>query len=227
MRIHPLLVARPPKAKAVEVAAAPEDIPADPVSPGAFRAVLTGSPAERCAALQALLAQGLLAHDAEPGMFVYRVVHEGKRWVGLVCGLDAAEVCALADANPSAILNQVGCQIEPAVIHCRMPEEVGEALVHDTNDRPAYHFVAAGSGTHSVWTVQDHSIYVQLMASATPLAVLRGAAHLAAAHATGVPAMAILTRDLGDESSMPDALAPRCGLFVAPVNPGGTATLGA
>jgi hypothetical protein len=233
MRITPLLVARPPKAKAVDVTCAPGDVPADPALPaGTFRPVVAGPIAHRRAALEQMVAEGLLVLDKAPGMLVCRVVCEGSRWVGLVCAIDTHEVLELAALQEVAArpaqhegnavtaddeLAVLGWQVEPAVIRCRMPDGVGDLYLGDTNDRPAYHFVAAGGVTHSAWIVRDPSAYIQLMASAEPAAVLRGASRLMAAHRARIPALAILTRDFADDCSLPHALAPRCGLVVAPV----------
>lgn len=233
MRITPLLVARPPKAKAVDVTCAPGDVSVDPTLPaGAFRPVVAGPIAHRRIVLEQMVAEGSLVLDKMPGMFVCRVVCEGTRWIGLVCAIDTHEVLELAAlqevatrpaqqggaiVTPDDELAVVGWQVEPAVIRCRMPDSVADLYLGDTNDRPAYHFVAAGGVTHSAWLVRDPAPYIEMMASVEPTAVLRGAGRLMAAHRARIPALAILTRDFADDGALPHALAPRCGLVVAPV----------
>jgi hypothetical protein len=225
MRITPLLVARPTKARAVEVTSAAADVAVDVGTPaGAFRPAVVGPLQERKGALDRLLTEGVLVPDAAPEMFVYRVVCGGTRWIGLVCGADAHELIELATrADPGAMpdahaeLTQLGWQVEPAVVRCTMPDEIADQYVGDTNDRPAYHFVAGGA-THSAWLVRDQSPYLQMMAHIVPTHVPRGARAVMAAHRAEVPVLAILTRDFPDDAQSQPSLAPRCGLFVLPAN---------
>lgn len=222
MRITPLLVARPPKARAVDVTAVASDLPVpEGAAPGLFRAVLAGTLTARQTALDTLLAQGVLVPDQEPSMWVYRVVHAGRRWVGVFCGVETSDIVHLAQAQPTAVaaaeevLRALGRQVEPIVVHCQMPEGVLDLYIHDTNERPAYHFVASDGATHSAWIIRNADAYVELLRLAEPRAVLRGAAQLVAVHRMGVPAMVILTRDLAQLAEIEPSLAPRSGLFIA------------
>ncbi len=225
MRITPLLVARPAKARAVDVTSAAADVAVEAGAPaGAFRPAVVGPLDDRKNALDRLLAEGVLAPDAAPEMFVYRVVCGGSRWMGLVCGVDAHELIELATrADPGAMpdaeaeLKKLGWQVEPTVVRCTMPDEIADQYIGDTNDRPAYHFVAAGA-THSAWLVRDHSPYLQMMAHIAPTQVARGARAVLAAHRAELPVLAILTRDFPLDAQMQPSLAPRCGLFVLPAN---------
>ena len=98
MRIAAVPICRPPKARAVEVACAPDlagDLAAVPATN--FAHILggaTGGPAVR-QALDALFTLGALAVDAEPRMYVYRAAHAGKRWMGLACAVDTRDLVHL------------------------------------------------------------------------------------------------------------------------------------
>lgn len=225
MRVAPTRVARPPKAKAVDVTAAVPEVPVPAgVTPGLFRTVMHGAISDRMAAMEGLLADGSLAADADASMFVYRIAHEGRRWVGLVCTVDPAELQPAVEQPPApqatdathAELTQLRWQIEPVVVQCTIPDAVLDLLMNDSNERPSYHFVASTGGTHSAWVIRDHSPYVHQFKNATPVRVLRGAHVVAAALRAGNRVLAVLTRDLADLAELPPLLSPRCGLFVAP-----------
>jgi uncharacterized protein (DUF1015 family) len=192
---------------------------------------------EQRAALESLCAGALLQLDPAPGMFVYRVAHEGRKWIGLVCSVDPADLeGALADARTSAggrpdaartqdeasqaahEFTSLGWQLEPVVVVCDLPGEIGDMLIGDTNERPAYHFMAVEGGTHSAWVIRDPAPYVAVLRHARPLRVLRGAHRVTAARRAGHHVLAIVTRDLDMEADLAPLLAPRAGLFVAPVH---------
>ncbi|MFM9144187.1 MAG: DUF1015 family protein, partial [Phycisphaerales bacterium] len=164
MRIAAVASTRPPKARAVEVACAP-DAPADltAMPPASFARVLgghAGTDAVR-AELDRLAATGALAHDPEPRMVVYRAAHAGKRWMGVVCAVDTRDLVTLlphaaSDAEISAArtdLERVGAQLVPALVRVERSDDVAYLMACDTNERPAYHFVSADGSTHSAWTV--------------------------------------------------------------------------
>lgn len=243
MHAGPVRVARPPKAKAVEVTSAATGAQGRDAAPGNtpsghFSTVLAAALADQGAALEALRAAALLHLDDAPGMFVYRVACEGQKWIGLVCSVDARELegvladaptaVATASATPADAHDEtrqavhefgpLGWQLEPVVVLCDLPEEITDLLIGDTNERPAYHFVAVEGGTHSAWIIRDHAQYVSVLRRARPLRVLRGAHRVSAALRAGCHVLAILTRDLGESAEPAPLLAPRAGLFVAPVH---------
>ncbi|MFM8785547.1 MAG: DUF1015 family protein [Phycisphaerales bacterium] len=175
MRIAAVATTRPPKARAVEVACAP-DAPADlaAMPPASFARVLgghAGTDAVR-AELDRLATTGALAHDPEPRMFVYRAAHAGKRWMGVVCAVDTRDLATLlphaaSDAEISAArtdLERVGAQLVPALVRVERSDDVAYLMTCDTNERPAYHFVSADGSTHSAWTVHRPEAYVQAFA---------------------------------------------------------------
>ncbi|MBU3684173.1 MAG: DUF1015 family protein [Phycisphaerales bacterium] len=224
MRIASVATTRPPKARAVEVACAP-DAPADlaAMPPASFARVLGGHAGTEAvrAELERLAATGALAHDPEPRMFVYRAAHAGKRWMGVVCAVDTRDLVTLlphaaSDAEISAArtdLERVGAQLVPALVRVERSDDVAYLMTCDTNERPAYHFVSADGSTHSAWTVQRTEAYVQAFAELGADVIVGGGAQVTAAHLSGAMPLAILTADA--EASAGGSLAPRCGLFVA------------
>ncbi|MFO0961852.1 MAG: hypothetical protein U0625_02990 [Phycisphaerales bacterium] len=173
------------------------------------------------AALQHLLLAGALEVDHHPRMFVYRAVHAGRRWMGLLCAVDTRDLGQLlADSTTpeearaaEAERAVVGTQLDPALLRTSASDEAAFHYVSDMNERPAYHFVSHDESTHSAWTVHRPELYVHSYAQVRALEVLSGGAQLMAAHHAGVPALAILSADI-EPGMHVGALAPRVGLFV-------------
>lgn len=223
MRIAPAVTVRPPKARAVEVACAP-DARADAAGVGAasFARVLGGSIGMRAvrAELERLEHEGALAADPEPRMFVYRAVHAGKRWMGLVCRIDTRDLVTLlpnasSDAEIAVAhgdLTEVGAQLAPALVQVEASDDVGYLMVCDTNERPGYHFVAADGSTHSAWQVHRPEAYAAAFAELDAVEIRAGGGQVMAAHREGSMPLVILTSD--DSSAATGTLAPRSGLFV-------------
>jgi hypothetical protein len=223
MRIAPAVTVRPPKARAVEVACAP-DARADAAGTGtaSFARVLGGSigmPAVR-AELERLERDGALAADPQPRMFVYRAVHAGTRWMGLVCRVDTRDLVTLlpnaaSDAEVAVAhgdLTEVGAQLAPALVQVEASEDVGYLMVCDTNERPGYHFVAADGSTHSAWQVHKPEAYASAFAELDAGEIRAGGGQVMAAHREGSMPLVILTSDGASAATGP--LAPRSGLFV-------------
>ena len=225
MRITPCAFIRPPKARAVEVACAPDaHRQALPGLPGtSFVRVLAAGPDPEAirGALQHLMLAGALEVDHHPRMFIYRAVHEGRRWMGLVCAVDTRDLVPLIyeSATPEEIheaeaaRRAIGAQLNPALVRVQPSEEAAYLFVTDMNERPAYHFRSHDDSTHSAWHVHKPDLYTKLFTEVTPLEVLHGGAHLMTAHLAGVPALAILSADV-DSTLAAGGLAPRAGLFV-------------
>lgn len=223
MRIAPAVTVRPPKARAVEVACAP-DARADAAGTGtaSFARVLGGSigkPAMR-AEFERLERDGALAADPEPRMFVYRAVHAGTRWMGLVCRVDTRDLVTLlpnaaSDAEIAVAhgdLTTVGAQLAPALVQVEASEDVGYLMVCDTNERPGYHFVAADGSTHSAWQVHKPQAYATAFAELDAEEIRAGGGQVMAAHREGSMPLVILTSEGASAATGP--LAPRSGLFV-------------
>jgi len=223
MRIAPAPTLRPPKARAVEVACAP-DAPADAATlPGfSFARVLGGAtgPDAIREELRRLEADGALVRDAAPKMFVYRAAHAGRKWMGLACAIDTRDLVAhldgvAADEEIQAArmdLERVGAQLVPTLVRVEASTDVAYLMACDTNERPGYHFVAADGSTHSAWEVKHPQAYEAAFADLDPMDIRAGGAQAMAAHLGGSMPWAILTSD--DDAQASGPLAPRCGLFV-------------
>jgi hypothetical protein len=170
--------------------------------------------------LERLEREGALAADPEPRMFVYRAVHAGKRWMGLVCRVDTRDLVTLlpnaaSDAEIAVAhgdLTAVGAQLAPALVQVEASDDVGYLMVCDTNERPGYHFVAADGSTHSAWQVHHPDAYATAFAELDATEIRTGGGQVMAAHREGTMPLAILTSD--DVSAATGPLAPRSGLFV-------------
>lgn len=224
MRVAALPMFRPPKARAVEVACAPDAAPDLADLPSvSFARVLGGSPGTAAvrAALDGIVAEGALTEDPEPRMFVYRAAHAGKRWMGLVCAVDTRDLLhlfpnAASDEEISAAqadLSAVRAQLVPALVTIDASPDLSYQFVCDTNERPAYHFVSADGSTHSAWEVHRPEPMVAALAELAADEIRAGAAQVVAAHMAGAMPLAILTPDR-DVAAATGPLAPRCGLFV-------------
>ena len=224
MRVAALPMFRPPKARAVEVACAPDASPDLASLPSvSFARVLGGSPGTVAvrAALDGIVAEGALVEDPEPRMFVYRAAHAGKRWMGLVCAVDTRDLLhlfpnAASDEEISAAqadLSSVQAQLLPALVTIDASPDLSYQFVCDTNERPAYHFVSADGSTHSAWEVHRPEPMVTALAELAAEEIRSGAAQVVAAHMAGTMPLAILTPDR-DVAAAAGPLAPRCGLFV-------------
>lgn len=226
MRIAPTEFLRPPKARAVEVACAP-DAHLNPelgFPPASFAHVLAKrpDPAGILAAVQHLLLTGALEVDRTPGMFVYRAAHGGRRWMGLVCSIDTRDLVPLlvdaatpeeirmAEADRAAF----GAQLVPCLVKVEPSDDVAQCFVLDSNDRPGYHFVSHDGSTHSAWVVRNAKEYVELFGDLNAEGILCGGAELMAAHLAGAPALAILSAD-ADSHASAGPLQPRAGILIA------------
>jgi len=224
MRVAALTMFRPPKARAVEVACAPDAAPdLAALPPASFARVLGGAPGTDAvrAALEGIVAEGALVEDTHPHMFVYRAAHAGKRWMGLVCAVDTRDLVhlfpnAASDGEISAAqadLVSVGAQLVPALVTIDASPDLSYQFVCDTNERPAYHFVSADGSTHSAWEVRQPEPMVAALAELAADEIRAGAAQVIAAHMAGSMPLVILTPDR-DVAAATGPLAPRCGLFV-------------
>ena len=120
-----------------------------------------------------LIAQGLLIEDDEPSMFIYRLVHDGRRQLGLVCTVDASEyrdgrIRKHEKTRPdkeddrTRHLQVSSAHAEGVFLAFReeaaAAAEIREALVSQTSSRPLVHFVAEDV-THTLWRVKEPEVF--------------------------------------------------------------------
>jgi transcriptional regulator with XRE-family HTH domain len=112
-----------------------------------------------------------------------------------------------------ADLTVVDAQLVPGLIFIDASPDLAYLFVCDTNERPAYHFVASDGATHSAWEVRHPDAYLPALAELAADELHAGAAQVIAAHVAGQMPLVILTSDR-DVATATGPLAPRCGLFI-------------
>ncbi len=135
--------------------------------------------------------EGVLVRDAEPGLFLYRLVLEGRSQTGLVC------CCHVDDYRSNVIRRHEKTRPDKEDDRTRhilatrthnglvllayrdVPEH--EAMIRrDVNSRPLYHFNAPDGVTHTVWRTADPQAWCRLFA-AVPCAYIADGHHRIAA----------------------------------------------
>ena len=126
--------------------------------------------------LQRLLADRIMVREAGPRMYLYRLVMNDHRQIGLVC------CCHLDDYEANVIRRHEKTRPEKeddrtrhilstaahtGAVLCtyRDPPGLDETVRPDINARPLFHFDAPDGVTHTVWPVQDPDVYVELFSA--------------------------------------------------------------
>ncbi len=207
--IHPFKAIRPTPPLAAEISCPPYDV----ISTAEARSLAEGIPHsylhvirpeidfdpaidphadevydQGLAAIERLLAEGHLVEDDEPTMFAYRLVWRGRRQLGLVCTVDAAEYrdgrirrhektrpdkeddrtrhLLVSSVHAEGVFLAFRDEVEAA-------DEIRMALVEATSDRPLVHFVR-DDVTHTLWKVRDPERFVRLFAGVPELYIADG-----------------------------------------------------
>ena len=137
--------------------------------------------------LEEMLAKGVFVEDEEPGMFVYRLVQDGRCQVGLVCTVDAAEYREdrirkhektrpdKEDDRTNHLLTVSG-HAEPVFLAWHDSSEdtrIVDAMRCEMGERPLMHFVA-DDVTHTLWRVNDPDKLVNLFTEVPELYIADG-----------------------------------------------------
>ncbi|MHC4100054.1 MAG: DUF1015 domain-containing protein [Planctomycetota bacterium] len=197
VRVHPFAALRPLPNLAARVASVPYDV----VNTAEARRLAADNPysflhvvrseidlppdtdphdasvyAQAAEALQRLRAEGNLVRDEEPGLYLYRLVWEGRTQLGLVG-------CFHVDDYANNVIkkheNTRPAKEEDRTRHMlAVDAHTGTVLLtyrdhpgfdnlarRDINARPLYHFDAPDGVTHTVWRVQQPQAYCDLFAS--------------------------------------------------------------
>ena len=124
--------------------------------------------------LARLIDEELMVEDDEPGMFVYRLVRDGRRQLGLVCTVDAAEyrdgrIRRHEKTRPDKEDDRTrhllvsSSHAEGVFLAYRDAADaegrIRRLLVSGTAERPLIHFVADGV-THTLWRVPDPQAFI-------------------------------------------------------------------
>jgi uncharacterized protein (DUF1015 family) len=136
---------------------------------------------------------GTLIRDDAPGLYLYRLVMEGRPQTGLVGCFHVKDytdnvIKKHENTRPekeddrTRHMLALGAHTGTVLLTCR--DHPGfEELVHgDVNARPLYHFDAPDGVTHTVWPVERPQAYVDLLAS-VPCAYVADGHHRAASAA--------------------------------------------
>ena len=137
--------------------------------------------------LETMIAEGTLECSAEPTMFIYRLVYEDQRQVGLVCTVDAAEyrdgrILKHEKTRPdkeddrTQHILAIGAHAEPVLLSWRDDVEndmIVNRLQSGMTDRPFAHFVA-DNVTHTLWKVEEASIFAELFEEVPALYIADG-----------------------------------------------------
>jgi uncharacterized protein (DUF1015 family) len=135
--------------------------------------------------LRRLVAEGTLVRDAEPGLYLYRQVMEGRSQTGLVA------CCHIEDYARNIVRRHektrpekeddrtrhilvTGAQTGPVFATFRDDPAFADLVSRDVNTRPLAHFDAPDGVTHTTWAVADPQAYVDLFASMEAVYVADG-----------------------------------------------------
>ena len=211
MRLHPFRALRPPPAIAGEVAAVPYDV----VNREEAAALAAGNPssflhvgrpdidlpadtdaydarvyAQGRSALDAFLADGTLVRDAEPALYLYRLVMDGRQQVGIVG-------CVHVDDYENDLIRKhektrkdkeddrtrhvltLSAHAEPVFLAYRPVQAVDALVAEATSAAPLYDFTAPDGVRHSLWKVAPADALVRAFA-AVPLSYVADGHHRSA-----------------------------------------------
>lgn len=214
-KIHPFIAVRPQANHAAEISCPPYDVisveearerakhagdnfvrvirsevefpeGADPYSDAVYRKAMD--------TLERLIEEGTYIVDDSPGMFVYRLVLDGRRQVGLVCTVDTAEyrqgrIRKHENTRPdkeddrTKHLLAVRAHAEPVLLSWRDSQDdssIYDALNAEMGERPAVHFIA-DNVTHTLWRVRNPDHFIELFDEVPELYIADGHHRSAAA----------------------------------------------
>ena len=138
--------------------------------------------------LAALLDSNILLEEDEPGLFVYRLVRDGYRQLGVVCTVDAAEYASgrirkhektrpEKEDDRTRHLDISSVHAEAVFLAFRddapTADDICDVLVSATTDRPLIHFVADGV-THTLWRVSNPETFQSLFEAVPDLYIADG-----------------------------------------------------
>lgn len=121
--------------------------------------------------LERLISHGTLLRERRPSAYLYRLVMEGRRQVGVVG-------CAHVGDYESGVIKKhettrpdkeddrthhilaLGAHAEPVLLAHRGHREIDRLATAGMEDAPLYDFTAPEGVRHTVWTVPDPGVYV-------------------------------------------------------------------
>lgn len=123
------------------------------------------------AALDRLIADGIMERDTEPGIYLYRQVMDHRTQIGVVCCShidDYAEgrikkhefTRPVKENDRTRHVLELDANAGPVFLTFRDDAAIAELMQKDLNQRPLVHFDAPDGVTHTVWRVRDPQAYV-------------------------------------------------------------------
>ncbi len=235
IRVHPFAALRPPGSLAAEVASDPYDVVStdearqraeghphsflhvvrseidlpegvDPYDPTVYETASRN--------LDAMVAEGSLLREAEPSLYLYRQVREGRSQTGLVCCVDveqyrSGEIRRHEKTRPekeddrTRHLLATSAHAEPVMLCFRSDPDGSDAIARrmlgDTATRPIFHFVAPDGTTHTGWRIDDPAPYVAAFESLERIYIADGHHRSAGADRAAAAAAAANPTHRGDE----------------------------
>ncbi|MHC4414845.1 MAG: DUF1015 domain-containing protein [Planctomycetota bacterium] len=252
VRVHPFAAVRPLPNIAARVASVPYDV----IGTEEARSLAAGNPdsflhvvrseidltpdidpydgavyARAGQNLRRLLDDGILIHEDEPRMYLYRLVMNEYSQIGLVC------CCHIDDYTDNVIKRHertrrakeddrtrhiltTGAHTGPVLMTYRDRPAFDELVRRDVNARPVVHFDAADGVTHTVWSVEDHEPYREIFSTIDVAYVADGHHRAASATRAGLERRAANPSHHGSEEYnwFLAALFPASELTILPYN---------
>ncbi|PAY18381.1 hypothetical protein CKO51_16540 [Rhodopirellula sp. SM50] len=216
-RVQPFRAVRPTAEKAAQVASVPYDV----VNRDEAAALADGNPdsflhvvrpdidlppetdpyadeiyAKAAENLQRLIGDGVLEQDAEPSIFLYRQIMNGKSQVGVVC------CCHVEDYEKNLILKHeftrpakeddrtrhvmtLGAHAGPVFLTYRDAPDLNGLVDAAIRETPLYDFTADDGVQHTVWRVAQSAAYVASLTAVPEFYVADGHHRAASAWRAG------------------------------------------
>lgn len=186
------------------------------------------------AEIERLISEGMLLEDTNPGMFAYRLVHGGRRQLGLVCTVDAAEYRdgrirkhekTRPDKEDDRTRHLLTSSIHAEGVFLAYredadpDEEIRGMLLAATADRPLVHFMADDT-THTLWRISEPAAFEAAFARIPELYIADGHHRSAAGERTATARAAEDSSHSGSEeyNRILAAVFPAGDLEILPYN---------
>ncbi|MHC4967090.1 MAG: DUF1015 domain-containing protein [Planctomycetota bacterium] len=243
VRVQPFAAVRPLPNVAARVASVPYDVVSTaearqlaaansdsflPPDTDPFHASVYAKAAER---FGQMLADGILIREQEPGLYLYRLVREGRAQLGLVgcCHVDDYTGNIIKkhentrpdkEDDRTRHMLALGAHTGTVLLTYRDHAGFDDLARRAINARPLFHFDAPDGVTHTVWPVEEPRPYCELFAS-VPCAYVADGHHRAASAARAAAQRREAGRDPGGDGPCNwflAALFPASALTILPYN---------
>lgn len=162
---------------------------------------------------------------AEPGLYIYRQVREGRRQISVMgcCHVGDYEAGVIRrhektradkELDRTTHIDVTNAQTGPVFLAYRDDADIAELVRRDMNDRPLVHFVDGDGVTHTMWTSHDAGALVEAFAKVPRAYIADG--HHRAASAANVARRRRHSGDAGEAEWFLSALFPVSQLQILP-----------